>query len=160
MVMSRSSYISKTCLTLLVFVSTCSLLAAASDPGAEARKAIDAGNAQYIKCHGQSDAAGVAALFEENGARLEQKGRIVRGRKAIQADVETFLKEAGPVTVTVDTVDLWVIDDRAYETGKYTYTFAPPGKGKTSTSGRYVTVWHRQKDGGWLIIADMGVPKD
>jgi ketosteroid isomerase-like protein len=24
--------------------------------------------------------------------------------------------------------------------------------------GRYVTVWHRQKDGGWLLIADMGVP--
>jgi uncharacterized protein (TIGR02246 family) len=128
MVKSRNSYFGNTCLTFLLFVCTCSSLAAASDPGAEARKAIDVGNAQYIKCHGQGDAAGVAALFEENGARLEQKGRIIRGRKAIQADVEKFLKEVEPVTVTVETVDFWVIDDRAYETGKYTYTFTPPGR--------------------------------
>ena len=49
------------------------------------------------------------------------------------------------------------MDDLAYETGKYTYTFTPPGKAETQTGGHYVTIWKRQADGGWKIMADMGV---
>jgi ketosteroid isomerase-like protein len=69
-----------------------------------------------------------------------------------------LIKAVGPVRVTLVTTDLWVIGDRAYETGKWTYTFAKRGGGDTTLSGRYATVWKQQAAGGWKYYADMGVP--
>jgi len=125
---------------------------------AEVRKAIDQGNAQYIKSFKEADAAGVAGVYDQNGSRLNPKGVVIRGRDAVQADLERLIKGTGPVTATIDTTDLWVVDDIAYETGKWSYTFTPQGRKEQKMGGRYVTLWKKQADGGWKMWADMGVP--
>jgi uncharacterized protein (TIGR02246 family) len=125
------------------------------------RQAIDAGNAKYIDAFAKSDAGALAGLYDESGSRFSPKGVVVRGRPAIAESVAGFMKSVtGPIKVSIETQDLWVVDDVAYETGKYTYTFTPPGKSETQTGGHYVTIWKRQADGGWKIIADMGVPNN
>ena len=130
-----------------------------TDP--EIRKAIDAANAKYIDAFARSDAGALAGLYDESGSRFSPKGVVVRGRPAIAESVAGFMKSVtGPIKVSIETQDLWVVDDVAYETGKYTYTFTPPGKSETQTGGHYVTIWKRQADGGWKIIADMGVPNN
>jgi uncharacterized protein (TIGR02246 family) len=130
-----------------------------TDP--EVRKAIDAGNAKYIDAFARSDAGALAGLYDETGSRFSPKGVVVRGRPAIAQSVAEFMKSVtGPIKVSIETQDLWAVDDLVYETGKYTYTFTPPGKSETQTGGHYVTIWKRQSDGGWKIIADMGVPND
>jgi uncharacterized protein (TIGR02246 family) len=128
-----------------------------TDP--EIRKAIDAGNAKYIDAFARSDAGALAGLYDESGSRFSPKGVVVRGRPAIAQSVAEFMKSVtGPIKVSIETQDLWAVDDLVYETGKYTYTFTPPGKSETQTGGHYVTIWKRQADGGWKIIVDMGVP--
>ena len=127
----------------------------------EIRKAIDAGNAKYIDAFAKSDAGALAGLYDESGSRFNPKGVVVRGRPAIAESVAGFMKSVtGPIKVSIETQDLWVVDDVAYETGKYTYTFTPPRKSETQTGGHYVTIWKRQADGTWKIVADMGVPND
>ena len=132
----------------------------AEDARTQVRQAIDRGNAQYIKSMKEADAAGVAAVYAVDGVRFHEKGKMSKGRQQIQVDLEGFLKRNGPVTATVDTLDLWVVDDLAYETGKWSYTFQPKGKDQVKWAGQYVTVWRKQPDGGWKIIADMPVPKE
>jgi uncharacterized protein (TIGR02246 family) len=128
-----------------------------TDP--EIRKAIDAGNAKYIDAFARSDAGALAGLYDESGSRFSPKGVVVRGRPAIAQSVAEFMKSVtGPIKVSIETQDLWAVDDLVYETGKYTYTFTPPGKSEIQTGGHYVTIWKRQADGGWKIIVDMGVP--
>jgi uncharacterized protein (TIGR02246 family) len=128
-----------------------------TDP--EIRKAIDAGNAKYIDAFARSDAGALSGLYDESGSRFSPKGVVVRGRPAIAQSVAEFMKSVtGPIKVSIETQDLWAVDDLVYETGKYTYTFTPPGKSETQTGGHYVTIWKRQADGGWKIIVDMGVP--
>jgi uncharacterized protein (TIGR02246 family) len=143
--------------TLLCSVA---LAQGADEENTEVRKAIDKGNEQYIKSMKAADAAGLAGVYAENGARFLDKGKMSRGQKAILADIEGLFKKTGPITVTIDTQELWVVDDRAYESGKWSYTFQPHGKEQTRLAGQYVTVWQKQKDGGWKIIADMAVPKE
>jgi uncharacterized protein (TIGR02246 family) len=127
-----------------------------TDP--ELRKTIDAGNAKYVDAFAKSDAGALAGLYDESGSRFSPNGVVVRGRPAIAESVAGFMKSVtGPIKVTIETQDLWLVDDLAYETGKYTYTFTPPGKAETQTGGHYVTIWKRQADGGWKIMADMGV---
>ncbi len=130
-----------------------------TDP--EIRKSIDAGNAKYIDAFARSDAGALAGLYDESGSRFSPKGVVVRGRPAIAESVAGFMKSVtGPIKVSIETQDVWVVDDLVYETGKYTYTFTPPGKTETQTGGHYVTIWKHQSDGNWKIFVDMGVPNN
>ncbi len=136
--------------------------AAAQSPAAPStttvREAIDRGYVDYVKAFAEADAAALAAVYEAQGARLNSNGVVVQGRAAITEDVSRFLDRVGPVEVIIEIVDLWVIDDMVYETGTWSYSYTPSGQDKRTSGGRYVTVWKRQADGHWKILADLGVP--
>lgn len=126
----------------------------------EARKAIDKGNAQWIEAWDKADASLIAGLFAPEGILLRKDGKFFKGPKEILERMNTVMGAAGKgVKATVITVDLWLDGEIAYETGKYSYTRQEKGRPVTD-EGRYVTIWHRQSDGSWKIIVDMGVPKD
>ena len=131
-----------------------------NDLDREVRRSIDRGNQQYITAFKQRDAVDAADVYDERGSRLYAKGVVIRGRKTIKADLERFFKQSGPVTVTLETLDLWVTDDLAYETGKWSYTFKPPGQNQKTIGGRHVRVWKKQRDGTWKILAGMGLTGD
>ena len=124
----------------------------------DVQAAIDSGNAAYIAAYAQEDATALAQVYDPDGARLSDNGGTARGREAIAASVGAFLSRVGPVQVRLETVDLWVIGNQAYETGIWSYTYTPPGATARTIGGRYVTVWRQQSDGGWRILADLGVP--
>jgi uncharacterized protein (TIGR02246 family) len=123
-----------------------------------ARRGIEAGNVAYIAAFKQGDAKALSQVYDPQGSRLNDSGVVVRGRKAITADVGKFIDQVGPVRVTLDSKEFWLIDDKAYETGIWAYNFTPKGKSEQHIGGHYVTVWKQQPDGGWKIWADMGVP--
>src|SRR4051812_10093858 len=148
--------------TLPVFLLCLSAPAMAQTyPSAErtsVRRAIDAGNAAYIAAFKRADAKALSQVYDPEGARFNEGGVVIRGRDAIADDVRKFVEKAGPVRVTLESKDLWLLGDTAYETGLWSYTFHPKGKAEQRIGGHYVTVWKRQPDGGWKILADMGVP--
>ncbi len=126
----------------------------------EARKAIDKGNAQWIEAWEKADASLIAGLFATDGVLLGRNGKSFKGPNQILERMKTVMEAAGKgVKATVTTVDLWLDGDTAYETGKYSYTSQEKGQPVTD-EGRYVTIWRRQSDSSWKIIADMGVPKN
>jgi uncharacterized protein (TIGR02246 family) len=127
---------------------------------AEARKAIDNGNAQWVDAWEKADASLLAGLFAPDGVLLGRNGKVFKGPQQILERQKTAMESAGRgVKAIVTTVDLWLDGDTAYETGKYSYKYQEKGKPVTE-DGRYVTVWKRQSDGSWKIIMDMGVPKN
>jgi uncharacterized protein (TIGR02246 family) len=125
---------------------------------AQVRRGIQAGNAAYISAFKRADANALAQVYDPEGARLNEGGVVVRGRTAIADDVKKLVGKVGPVRVTLETKDLWLVGDTAYETGVWSYTFQPKGRAEQRIGGHYVTLWKRQPDGGWKIWADMGVP--
>jgi uncharacterized protein (TIGR02246 family) len=126
---------------------------------AEARKAIDRGNAQWVDAWDKADASLIAQLFAEDGILLRRNGKFFKGPQQILERMKTALEGAGKgVKATVTTVDLWLDGDTAYETGTYSYKYQENGK-PVNEEGRYVTIWKRQSDGSWKIVMDMGVPK-
>jgi uncharacterized protein (TIGR02246 family) len=125
---------------------------------AAAKQGIQAGNAAYIAAFKKADARQLSQVYDPKGARLNEGGQVVQGRKAIADDVGKFVGKVGPVRVTLDSKEVWLIQDTAYETGTWSYTFQPKGQAEQHIGGHYVTVWRRQPDAGWKILADMGVP--
>ena len=126
---------------------------------AEARQAIDKGNAQWIDAWDKADATLLSRLFADDGILLGRNGKIFKGPQQIFERQKPLMEGAGKgVKVTVTTVDLWLNGDTAYETGVWSYNFQPKGQAEQRIGGRYVTLWKRQPDGGWKIWADMGIP--
>jgi uncharacterized protein (TIGR02246 family) len=129
---------------------------------AAARRAIDAGNAQWIEGWRNGDAAMVAAIFTPDGMQLQRHGKILAGRDAIMKSQRKSMESVEPgVEVKVETSEVWIVDGDAYETGKWTYKSIEKGKkAPTIESGRYVTRWKKQPDGSWKLYLDMNVPLD
>src|SRR5262245_38116806 len=95
---------------------------------AEARRAIDKGNAQWVAGWEKGDPARVAAIFTEDGVLLARNGRVTKGRQQIQERQKAAMQSAGKgVRVTVTTVDVWLDGGTAYETGKYSYRYQEKG---------------------------------
>lgn len=68
------------------------------------------------------------------------------------------MSPVGPVRVTIETAAVWLVDDAAWDSGAWSYTFHPKGKPRPRLAGPDVTLWRRQADGGWRIWRDLGVP--
>lgn len=125
----------------------------------EARQAIDKGNAQWIEAWDKADAGLIASLFANDGVLLSRNGKFFKGPEQVLGHMKPVLESTGKgVKATVTTVDLWLDDNTAYETGTYSYSYQEKGK-PVKDEGRYVTIWKRQSDGVWKIAMDMGVPK-
>jgi uncharacterized protein (TIGR02246 family) len=127
---------------------------------AEARKAIDAGNVEWIAGQKAGNADRMASLFDNDGSQFGAKGRVIRGRKAIHDRFADGFKNNGPaLDFTITTLEVWLVDDLAYESGNFTLKLQPKGKEVSSFAGKYVTIWKRQRDGVWKIWVDFGVPE-
>jgi len=134
--------------------------AASKEALAEARRAIEKGNAQWVEAWAKGDPSMIASLFADDGVLLARNGKLIKGRQSILERQKTAMAGVDPgVKVTVTTVDVWLDGDTAYETGKYKYEYKEKGK-PAIDEGRYVTMWKRQQDGSWKLVMDVGVPQD
>jgi uncharacterized protein (TIGR02246 family) len=133
---------------------------AASEKFAEAKRAIDKGNAEWIEAWEKGNPEMLAAIFTDDGIMLSQGGKVFKGRQQIlERQKEAMESVTRPIKVSVVTVKIWLDGDTAYETGKYKYEYAEKGKPITE-EGRYVTTWKRQDDGSWKLSMDMAVPEN
>jgi uncharacterized protein (TIGR02246 family) len=144
--------------------ATCWLMTGCAAAGAkpmgidDVRRAVDAGNAEWIVAMRTQDPERLASVFDAQGVMLGSDGAVYCGREAVRNAMGRVMTHWGPTETTIDTDGLWVVDDIAFETGRYTYTFTPEGGNRTVSRGRYVVRWKRQPDGSWKIETDLGLP--
>ncbi len=77
----------------------------------------------------------------------------VHGKQAIHEYLQGPLKH-GVTGLTYDVTYIRHSGDLAYDVGRYTMTVPHKGGGTRQDKGKYLTVWKRQPDGGWKIVAD------
>jgi uncharacterized protein (TIGR02246 family) len=133
---------------------------ASTDTIRAARAWIDKGNARWIEAQKRADAALLAAQFAEDGTQFAPNGVVIKGRAAIEQSTSERMKRIGAATdYTINTAEVWLVDDLAYETGKATYKFQPKDKPVIEGTTKYVTVWKRQPNNSWKIVTDFGIPE-
>lgn len=116
----------------------------------EIRNAIASANERFMAAFNQGDAAGVAALYTEDGQLLPPNSHSMRGRQAIQ----TFWQGAmdmGIKSATMETVEVEGHGDTAIEVS--TYTLQGEG-GQMLDKGKYIVIWKRE-DGQWRLHRDI-----
>ena len=104
---------------------------------------------------------GFMSFFAEDGAILVPNLGPVKGKAAIRKIHERgFARPGFSLRWKPEFADISASGDLGYTYGPYTAKVTD-ADGKTVVStGRYCTIWKRQKDGSWKVALDMGVNDD
>lgn len=98
----------------------------------------------------KKDNVTVASYYTDDAEFVGSDGPPAKGRAAIEKAFGT----AFPMTMstTIDSHDLQVQGDMAYDYGEYTQEINPPKAKPKTEHGYYVVVLRRQADGAWKIV--------
>jgi uncharacterized protein (TIGR02246 family) len=124
--------------------------AAASAQTAEAE--LRAAEDRFETLWNAKDAAGLAALYAEDGMRLPPDASRVVGPDAIEA---MFREEfaAGLDDLRLEATEIGHDGNLGWVVGDNTIAFPVDGEMMTGT-GNYVVVYRREDDGVWRIVID------
>jgi len=127
--------------------------AVAVNAGAE-EQAIRGQVDRWLQLVKARDAAGIAALYVEDGAVMPPNAPIGKGRAAIQQTWASMMQTPGfELTFVPEQIIVSSSGDMALDRGTYRLAVAPDGTAKTDT-GKYVVVW-RKIGSEWKAAADI-----
>jgi uncharacterized protein (TIGR02246 family) len=118
-------------------------------------QAIRSISMKWLELEKSRDAAGIAALFTDDGVLIRQDQQPV-GQTSIQEYLIEYM-ELNPEAVpnwSIDRVEIATSGDLAIEYGSWTTTSLGPN-GTEEDYGKYVTIY-RKVDGTWKMSGDIG----
>jgi uncharacterized protein (TIGR02246 family) len=114
------------------------------------REAIESADEVFMETSRKGDAAGLAALYTEEGQLMPPNAGFQTGGQAIQAFWQAVL-DAGIKEARLEIREVEAHGDTAIEVGEYTLH----GEGGAELdAGKYIVIWKR-KDGRWKLHRDI-----
>jgi uncharacterized protein (TIGR02246 family) len=145
---------------LLLVTAGCSNTPDSSAPAPDTRaadvQAIKQVEAAWNKDAASKDAAKWASYFTEDGSGLYPGMATLNGRDAIKTSFAPALSDPNfSLSFASDRLMASKGGDMAYAQGTYTMTMTnPKTKQPVTDKGKYLTVYVKQADGSWKVIAD------
>jgi len=121
---------------------------------ANAKKAIDAVNAQWARLTSEGHADSLAEFYAENAVMMPPNMPATRGKTAIRAFFATLNAVKPTLSLRADSV--WASGSAAVEQGRWWWKWAgapPPGM-PAADSGKYLVRWVNE-NGRWLLAQDI-----
>ena len=132
---------------LLLINASCNTV---QQDNAKTYDAIVAANEQFMTAFGNSDDAGLAALYTEDAKLMPTGSDFVSGNEAVRAFWKSVF-DMGIKTATLETLEVEAMGDTAWEVGEY--TLFTEGE-QVADSGKYVIIW-KMVDGQWKLHRDI-----
>ena len=129
------------------------LLLGLSAEAASTRAAIDAANQQWLAAFNKGDAAGIAALYDDQATVLPSGSDMVKGRAAIEKFWAGAIQD-GVKNPSLQTVVVEQFGTAAREIGRFSLDEPNAQKQMQHVEGKYVVVWKRVK-GAWKLDTDI-----
>ena len=125
---------------------------------ADAKKAIDAANAQWPRLTSSGHADSIAEFFATDGVIMPPNMATVRGKDAIRVFFATLNTVDPRPTLTLRAETVVGAGAMALEKGRWRWAFPagatlPPGMTAVD-SGKYIVHW-MQRSGKWVMLDDI-----
>ena len=117
---------------------------------AEVHEAINAVIEKFMAAYNQGDAAGLAALYTENGQLLPTSSDFITGRPAIQKFWQARMNP-GVISVKLESVEIEAHEDAVIEVGVYS---VQRQENKVLDRGKYIAIW-KLENGQWKLHRDI-----
>jgi len=143
-----------TLLTALSFVTPWAASAQTSKADA-ARAALLKADIEWAATAGTTDVERIVSFWTDDAVIYPPRQAAVAGKAAIRRYVGDSLKIPGfsvswkPAAAVVS-----ASGDLGYTTGTNSFTFPDDHGRPTTSNGRYVTVWRKERDGRWRCVVD------
>ena len=133
--------------------------AGAKDTSAEAKRAIDAADANWARLSAAGHADSLAEFYHANGVMLPPNMAPVRGKEPIRAFMLTMNSMSSPPPVlTVRAESVWAQGALALELGRWNFAWPAgakrPPAAPAADSGKYMVRWVNE-NGHWLMVQDI-----
>lgn len=125
------------------------------DAAAESQKIEQVEQAQLAGITAR-DQAGATGLYADDAVFIDDHGATTRGKEAIRSMFKGFLADpAMKIDYTPGAKVISAGADMAYSTAEFTENYTDPATKKLVTvKGTNLSVWKKQKDGSWKLVAD------
>lgn len=120
----------------------------ANDEGA-AKDAIGKVRASWQENANKKDAATVASYYSDDASFVGTESPVANGRDAIQKNLAQSFAVSN--IESIDSKELVVGGDVAYDYGTFRQRVTPPKGPATTVNGYYLVTLRRQPDGSWKI---------
>ncbi len=110
------------------------------------RTIVEAGGQAFAKCFGDSDTAGITAIYTTDGRLIPPNQDFVVGAEDMQKSWDAH-PDLGAKTLTLKTIEVEEHGDTAIELGEYDL-------GEGLDRGKYMIIW-KCVDGTWKMHWDM-----
>lgn len=117
------------------------------------RETVEKGAQAWTGAFNAGDAAGVAALYSENGMLLPPDATQIEGRQSIQDEFQSWI-DSGYTNIVFDVVEVEESGDLGYEIGLFSVDYPAEGDQIATATGNYLVVWKREADGVWRLYRD------
>ena len=123
------------------------------------QEAIQATCADWSKATQAKDLDKAMSFYADDAMVLSPKIPLIQGKDNIRIGWKQMFAIPGPgLTFTTGEVQVARSGDLAWEHGAYDFATTDK-KGKTTAEhGKYITIWKKNPDGAWKVVADMDNP--
>jgi ketosteroid isomerase-like protein len=137
-------------------VALCACQQAPADQSAAAVDEIRAADIAWEKVFTGGDTSAAVAAVEPDGSMLAPNAPIATGHDAVRAAIAGFYALPDMTLHWQPTkVEAASSGDFGYSMGTYELSFTDPNGQAVTDHRKYVTIWRKQADGTWKVVADI-----
>ena len=119
-------------------------------------RAIRSADVAWSKAAEAKDLERVLAVFADGASELAPNTPISTGKEAIRKAWASYFATPGfAISWQPTKVEAAAGGDLGYSMGTYTLTVHDASARPVTDRGKYVTVWKKQADGSWKVVADI-----
>jgi ketosteroid isomerase-like protein len=111
--------------------------------------------ARFAKDVAEKGGEGFAAWFADDGVTLGNGAAPVVGKAAIEKSTSWSPRDYQLTWTPTDAV-MGPSGDIGYTWGHFKGRSKDANGNPVTTTGRYITIWRKQADGGWKVVLDAG----
>jgi ketosteroid isomerase-like protein len=148
---------------LVLLVSACSASSSGGTPYADTmstaqlRESVMQADRDFNTDFAKRRIDGWVSWFDTAGVQVEPGGTTPRGHDQIRTHMTTTFGDTARILAwRPTTADVSNDGTLGYTIGTYNYHVRGRDSAATASTGHYLTVWRRQADGSWKVLADIG----
>jgi len=129
---------------------------AAKKPKEHDREAIARAETEFEKARADRGLQGWLSFFADDTADFVPGGPFTFTKEEMRTRLQKTFDPADQLTWKPLRIEVAGSADLAYSLGTWQLKGKDPKGNDVTQTGKYITVWKKQKDGSWKVVADTG----